>query len=147
MLLLTRKLILFALFYGVIAYSVWFFLGTAAWYLYPHASYSAHTRGEKIAGWIFTIVSAIMAARVNRPNRRWVIATSIATAQVVQLLAAGIFILRFGREVYIASYVFWPTFFTTIAIGWLSGLVVSLRPFSHRNDVVSRRPTADSHGT
>jgi hypothetical protein len=132
----TRKLILFALFYGVVAYSVWFCLGTAAWYLSPHASYSAHTRGEKIAGWIFTFVSAFLAARLHRPNTRWAIATSIATAQVVQLLAAGMFILRFGLEVYGASYLFWPTFITTVAVGWLSGLLAALRPFSQRNDVV-----------
>src|ERR1043166_4660683 len=100
----TFRLFLVALFYGIIAYSIWFGLGTLAWYLYPDVSYMAHTRGEKIAGWMFTLIAGFLAARVHRPSPRWAVATSIAAAQVVQLMAAGVFVLRFGRQEYDASY-------------------------------------------
>jgi hypothetical protein len=76
---------------------------------------------DKIAGLILLSITAFFASRAHHPTRKWGLATAVAAAAAYQIIAALVYILRFGMTTYVEYNNILETMFCTIDIAWLFG--------------------------
>ena len=104
------KLVRVALFYGAVCFFVLWGLSMFAWWLFPNQPkddelmgqirWGSHVVGEKIVGLLLLSVTAFFASRTHHPTWKWGVATGISAAVAYQLIAALVYVVRFGVAAY-----------------------------------------------
>jgi hypothetical protein len=82
---------------------------------------------EKIVGLVLLSITAFFASRTYHPTWKWGLATGVTVAVAYQIIAALVYILRFGMEVFKEYNNFFLSISVTVWRAWLFGYLAIRR--------------------
>lgn len=126
------KLIRVAAWYGGACFLVWWiFCLLGSCLLFPVKPgdddfvrlirWTGHVVSEKVIGLVLLSVAAFLASRAHCPTWKWGIATGIAAGLVYEVIAALLYIIRFGGAAYVEYNDIFITISATLWLGFLFG--------------------------